>query len=112
MVRNGRVRTVRAAAAWASTAVLAGTLAGCGDVGGGTIGGDGGDDDVLKIGFVSTETGPSAPFGEANTYVIEAMEKWFADNPVTVQRDGARGRDHREGLPVRARPGRVRSPRS
>jgi branched-chain amino acid transport system substrate-binding protein len=84
MVRNGQVRTVRATAAWASTAVLAGALTGCGGVGGGTIGGDGGDDDVLRIGFVSTETGPSAPFGEANTYVIEAMEKWFADNPVTI----------------------------
>ncbi|MDR7383441.1 ABC transporter substrate-binding protein [Promicromonospora iranensis] len=79
MVRNGR-----ALAAWASTAVLAGALAGCGDVGGGTIGGDGGEEDVLRIGFVSTETGSSAPFGEANAYVIEAMEEWFADNPVTV----------------------------
>jgi branched-chain amino acid transport system substrate-binding protein len=79
MVRNGR-----ALVAWASTTVLVGALAGCGDVGGGTIGGDGGEEDVLRIGFVSTETGPSAPFGEANAYVIEAMEEWFADNPVTV----------------------------
>jgi branched-chain amino acid transport system substrate-binding protein len=79
MVRNGR-----ALVAWASTTVLAGALAGCGGVGGGTIGGDGGEEDVLRIGFVSTETGPSAPFGEANAYVIEAMEEWFADNPVTV----------------------------
>ncbi|MEU4360916.1 ABC transporter substrate-binding protein [Promicromonospora sp. NPDC023987] len=83
MVRNGRSRTARAAVAWASTAALAGALAGCGEVGGGTVGGSG-DDDVLKIGFVSTETGPSAPFGEANTYVIEAMEQWFAGNPVTI----------------------------
>jgi branched-chain amino acid transport system substrate-binding protein len=79
MVRNGR-----ALVAWASTTVLVGALAGCGDVGGGTIGGDGGEENVLRIGFVSTETGSSAPFGEANAYVIEAMEEWFADNPVTV----------------------------
>jgi branched-chain amino acid transport system substrate-binding protein len=83
MVRNGRSLNVRAAVAWASTAALAGALAGCGEVGGGTVGG-GGDDDVLKIGFVSTETGPSALFGEANTYVIDAMEQWFASNPVTI----------------------------
>ncbi|WP_285100439.1 ABC transporter substrate-binding protein [Promicromonospora sp. MEB111] len=86
MVGNGRSLNARALVVCASTAALAGALAGCGDVGGGTVGG-GGDDDVLKIGFVSTETGSSAPFGEANTYVIESMEKWFADNPVTV--DGA-----------------------
>jgi branched-chain amino acid transport system substrate-binding protein len=83
MVRNGRSLNVRAAVAWASTAALAGALAGCGEVGGGTVGG-GGDDDGLKIGFVSTETGPSALFGEANTYVIDAMEQWFASNPVTI----------------------------
>lgn len=87
MVRNGRSLNLRAAVAWASTAALAGALTGCGDVGGGSVGGDGGDDDVLKIGFVSTETGSSAPFGEANTYVIESMEQWFAEHPVTV--DGA-----------------------
>lgn len=87
MVRNGRSLNVRTAVAWASTAALAGALTGCGDVGGGSVGGGGGDDDVLKIGFVSTETGSSAPFGEANTYVIESMEQWFAEHPVTV--DGA-----------------------
>ena len=83
MVRNGRSARTRALGAWASTAVLAGALAGCGDVGGGTVGA-GGDDEVLRIGFVSTETGTSALFGEANTYVIEAMEQWFADNPVAI----------------------------
>jgi branched-chain amino acid transport system substrate-binding protein len=84
MVRNGRALAPRAAVAWASTAALAGALAGCGSVGGGTIGDGGEDDDVLRIGFVSTETGPSAPFGEANAYVIESMEQWFADNPVAI----------------------------
>jgi branched-chain amino acid transport system substrate-binding protein len=83
MVRNGQTPHVRAASAWVSAAALTAALAGCGDVGGGTIGG-GEDDDVLKIGFVSTETGSSALFGEANAYVIESMEQWFADNPVTV----------------------------
>jgi len=66
--------------------MVAVALTGCGDVGGGTIGADE-DGDVLKIGFVSTETGPSAPFGEANAYVIEQMEQWFAEHPVTI--DGA-----------------------
>ena len=83
MVRNGQTPHVRAASAWVPAAALTAALAGCGDVGGGTIGG-GEDDDVLKIGFVSTETGSSALFGEANAYVIESMEQWFADNPVTV----------------------------
>jgi branched-chain amino acid transport system substrate-binding protein len=58
------------------------TISGCsGDIGGG---GGAETDNVLKIGFVSTETGPLAPFGEANAFVVAQMEDWFADHPVSV----------------------------
>ena len=33
--------------------------------------------DVLKIGYVSPQTGPLAPFGEADKWVIEQMKAAF-----------------------------------
>ncbi|HET8746335.1 MAG TPA: ABC transporter substrate-binding protein [Ramlibacter sp.] len=39
--------------------------------------------DVLKIGYVSPQTGPLAPFGEADKWVIEQMKSAFR-NGVTV----------------------------
>jgi branched-chain amino acid transport system substrate-binding protein len=35
--------------------------------------------DTLKIGYVSPQTGPLAPFGEADKWVIEQMKAAFAD---------------------------------
>jgi branched-chain amino acid transport system substrate-binding protein len=35
--------------------------------------------DVLKIGYVSPQTGPLAPFGEADKWVIEQMKSAFKD---------------------------------
>ncbi|GAA1931275.1 ABC transporter substrate-binding protein [Nocardioides lentus] len=61
------------------------TLAGCG----GTVGGGGEDGDeagagTLTLGYVSPQTGPLAAFGEADSFVVEQMEAYFADNPVEV----------------------------
>ena len=65
-----------------SALTLAATLAGCS----GSIGGEESVDDAatLKIGFVSTTTGALAPFGQANSYVVDQMKAWFADNPLEV----------------------------
>jgi len=35
--------------------------------------------DTLKIGYVSPQTGPLAPFGEADKWVIEQMKTAFKD---------------------------------
>jgi branched-chain amino acid transport system substrate-binding protein len=52
-------------------------LAACGDDddGGGSAGGDGGGDDIpsSRIGYVTPRTGPLAPFGEADAFVLAAM---------------------------------------
>jgi branched-chain amino acid transport system substrate-binding protein len=37
------------------------------------------DGDVVKIGYVSPQTGPLAPFGEADKYVIEQLQKLLKD---------------------------------
>jgi len=37
---------------------------------------------TLKIGFVSPQTGPLAGFGEADTFVIAEMTKYFEANPI------------------------------
>lgn len=39
--------------------------------------------DTIKIGYVSPQTGPLAPFGEADKWVIEQMRASFKDG-VTV----------------------------
>lgn len=46
-------------------------------------GGSGGSD-VIRIGYVSPETGPLAPFGEADQFVITAIGEYFAQNPIQV----------------------------
>jgi branched-chain amino acid transport system substrate-binding protein len=46
--------------------------------------------DVIRIGFVSPETGALAPFGEADRFVGTAMAEFFNANPITVG-----GRPHR-----------------
>jgi branched-chain amino acid transport system substrate-binding protein len=57
-------------------------LTGCG----GSVGGDEEESssDTLIIGFVTAETGPLSGFGEANTFVIDQMNDYFADNPLEV----------------------------
>jgi branched-chain amino acid transport system substrate-binding protein len=39
---------------------------------------------TVRIGYVSPRTGALAPFGEADTYVIDTMTAHFADNPLTI----------------------------
>jgi branched-chain amino acid transport system substrate-binding protein len=53
---------------------------------GGSVGGEesSGDASTLTIGYVSPQTGPLAAFGEADSYVVDQMTAYFADNPVTV----------------------------
>ncbi|QGG42677.1 ABC transporter substrate-binding protein [Aeromicrobium yanjiei] len=68
----------------AAAAVMAVSLSACsGSVGGG----DAESDKTLKIGFVSTTTGASAPFGEANTFVVDEMKSYFKENPLKVGGD-------------------------
>ncbi|MCD9199076.1 ABC transporter substrate-binding protein [Aeromicrobium wangtongii] len=67
-----------------AAAVMAVTLSACsGSVGGG----DSASDKTLTIGFVSTTTGASAPFGEANTFVVDEMKAYFKKNPLKVGAD-------------------------
>ena len=40
--------------------------------------------DVIRIGHVGTETGPLAPFGEADRFVVTALGEFFAANPIGV----------------------------
>jgi branched-chain amino acid transport system substrate-binding protein len=46
--------------------------------------GAGGEGRAVRIGYVSPQTGPLAPFGEADTFVVEAMTAYFADNPLVI----------------------------
>jgi branched-chain amino acid transport system substrate-binding protein len=39
---------------------------------------------TVKIGFVSPQTGPLAPFGESDTFVINYMKDYFAKNPLMI----------------------------
>ncbi|RBY84799.1 ABC transporter substrate-binding protein [Blastococcus sp. TF02A-26] len=67
--------------ALASAGVLA--LSSCG----GGLGDDdagGGDGDTLVIGYVTPQTGALAPFGEADSFVVDQMTEYFADNPIEV----------------------------
>jgi branched-chain amino acid transport system substrate-binding protein len=50
----------------------------------------GGPGDVIRIGFVTPETGSLAPYGEADGFVATAMGQFFAANPIVVG-----GRPHR-----------------
>lgn len=59
-------------------------LTGCtGGIGGGDSDGPA-DGDPIRIGYVTPQTGALALFGEADTYVLDAVEAYFAENPVTL----------------------------
>ncbi len=65
----------------ASAGVLA--LGACG----GSLGGaeeGGGDGETLVIGYVTPQTGPLAPFGEADAFVVDQMTDYFAENPLEL----------------------------
>ncbi len=77
------MKIARASGTPVLAALLCTALAGCGGgVGGGDTGG--GDSDTLTIGFVTTDTGPLADFGAANTFVVDQMKTYFEDHPITA----------------------------
>lgn len=77
-MRMGR-NSVRALAV-AAIAVLAASGCSKGLGGGDTVG----STDVIKIGYVSPQTGPLAPFGEADSFVVKQMTQVFKDKPLKV----------------------------
>lgn len=81
----GRSRqVVITALAAAAGLVLAACSGGLDDGNGTSNPGTGGTGGTIKIGYVSPQTGALAPFGEADTYVINSMTAYFADHPVEV----------------------------
>jgi branched-chain amino acid transport system substrate-binding protein len=79
-----RRRFLRAVGAAGAVAVTAGAASACTP---GLPGGDpatGGDGDAIRIGYVSPETGPLAPFGETDQHVIAAFQEFFAQHPIRV----------------------------
>jgi branched-chain amino acid transport system substrate-binding protein len=83
--RRQFLRTVRAA----GVAALAGGAAACAS-GPRAADAAAGPEDVIRIGYVSPETGPLAPYGEADRFVVDVLGEYFAANPVDVG-----GRPHR-----------------
>jgi branched-chain amino acid transport system substrate-binding protein len=79
--RRKFLRTIGAAGA---VAAAGGGAAGCTSGLRGADPGSGGGGDVIRIGYVSPETGPLAPFGETDQFVIGAFGEFFAQNPIEV----------------------------
>lgn len=81
-----RRRFLRMMGSAGAVVAAGGAVSACGGLqeapGGG--GGGGGGADVIRIGYVSPETGPLAPFGEADQFVITAIAEHFAQNPIRV----------------------------
>ncbi|WP_052460762.1 ABC transporter substrate-binding protein [Microbacterium gorillae] len=66
-----------------ATALLAtGCSAGLGGSSG--SGGSGGEGAPIRIGYVTPQTGALALFGEADSYVLDAMKTYFGKHPVTL----------------------------
>ena len=76
--RLDRRRFLKVAGALAASSGLAACSSGLQQGGGSTAA------TTIKIGYVSPETGPLAPFGEADQFVIGTMQKYFAQNPIKV----------------------------
>jgi branched-chain amino acid transport system substrate-binding protein len=85
--RRQFLRTVRAAGVGA---LAGGVAAACGSGPGISVPAAGEPGDVIRIGYVTPETGVLAPFGEADRFVATAMAEFFAANPIHVG-----GRPHR-----------------
>jgi branched-chain amino acid transport system substrate-binding protein len=69
----------------AGLAVATSSLVGCSA----SLGGDTATGDVIKIGYVTPQTGPLAAFGEADSYVLDQMATYYKDNGVTLA-DGSK----------------------
>lgn len=75
-------RTPLRAAAAVSAALV---LAACGGIGDEESGGGGeGGENSITIGYVTPQTGPLAPFGEADQFVVDMMAVYFAENRLTL----------------------------
>lgn len=57
------------------------TLASCSGLGDDD---SGGTTQTLKIGYVTPQTGPLAPFGEADKFVVDQMTAHFRENPLRI----------------------------
>jgi branched-chain amino acid transport system substrate-binding protein len=80
MRTSGRIaHTALAAAGLLVLAACSGGLDNGGASNGGAAAGG-----TIKIGYVSPQTGALAPFGEADTYVIDSITKYFTDNPLDI----------------------------
>ena len=79
-----KITWLRSVGVIASLAVVTGSLVGCAG-----LGGDSATGDVIKIGYVTPQTGPLAAFGEADSYVLEQMATYYKDNGVTLA-DGSK----------------------
>lgn len=77
-----RRHTTRLAAA----AVTCLVLTACGGLGDDDAGGGGGGEGgaTITIGYVTPQTGPLAPFGAADTFVVQQMSTYFATNRLTL----------------------------
>lgn len=85
MAKN-KAKWLRGLGLVAVSAAVTGTLVGCS----GGLGGDtAASGDVIKIGYVTPQTGPLAPFGEADSFVLEQMAAYYKDNGVTLA-DGSK----------------------
>lgn len=67
-------------------------LSGCtGGLGGGSSDdgdGDAAEGDPIRIGYVTPQTGALALFGEADSFVLDLVTEYFAENPITLS-DGS-----------------------
>ena len=80
--RLDRRRFLKAIGAAGTLAASSGALAACSN--GLQQSGGSADAATIKIGYVSPETGPLAPFGEADQFVIGAIQDFFGKNPIKV----------------------------
>jgi branched-chain amino acid transport system substrate-binding protein len=89
-LRLNRRRFLRTVGAAGSTTLIGGAATACASGPSRSAPATGRPSDVIRIGYVSPETGALAPFGEADQFVIAALQEFFATQPVQVG-----GRPHR-----------------
>jgi branched-chain amino acid transport system substrate-binding protein len=82
-LRLDRRRFLRTLGAAGSVALTGGAATGCGPAPP-SLNPAAGESGVIRIGYVSPETGALAPFGAADQFVIAAFQEFFARNPVHV----------------------------
>lgn len=77
----------KATVRWAAVVVAVGVVGaatGCSSALGGGASNAGGANRVIKIGYVSPQTGSLAAFGESDTYVIDTMRTYYAKHPIVM----------------------------